>query len=189
MFSTNLIPGIDSRAWLWHALGLFITVVSIAGFYLFVDQPMDTEIVQLHAREAELERLLNQASRIYADNNHLKTQVKEFERKAAEVLARVPEEPCEADFLAQVSQLAQKTGLDILDYRPGITRPQTTHTEMEVKLISKGSYPSLCGFLEQLDQLPRLCRLTNLSIDAKTNNGKYAMELTLMIFFTNQVTP
>lgn len=184
MFGHNPRLTLELQGWLLHGLGLLVTMLAAGVFYVFGYQPLDGESASLQAQALMLDGLLNQATTIYAENSRLKTQVNEFERKAIAVLSRVPEEPREADFLAQVSELAQQTGLDILDYRPGILRPQTTYTEMEVKLVSKGTYASLCGFLEQIDRLPRLCRLMNLSIDAKASDGKYAMEMTLVIFFT-----
>ena len=44
---------------------------------------------------------------------------REMEARLVSLKEQIPDSPCEADFLAQLTELAQQTELNIRDYRPG----------------------------------------------------------------------
>lgn len=100
-------------------------------------------------------------------------------------MTRIPETAQESEFLAQLSQLAKDTGLTILEFRPGKITDRTTHRELEISLSAHGGYHSLCELLAGLEKLPRLCRVTSLTIDrdSTTTVEQYPVRMSVVVYF------
>jgi hypothetical protein len=54
---------------------------------------------------------------------------------------------------------------------------------MEVTLSARGSYTSICTFLDRLSSLTRLSKLQNLTHTTTANATEYPITATLLIYF------
>lgn len=149
--------------WLNGILAL-ATCLGVGAVYGIGFLPSDFELQHLLSQTTALQETVQQASRISHEQQTLEQQLAKSERFAADLLLRIPTAPRESDFLAQVSQLAGDVGLEVLDYRTAATHILENHREIEVRMNTRGKYPALCRFVEQVDRLPRLSRLTSLEI-------------------------
>lgn len=107
------------------------------------------------------------------------------EKQLVAAQARIPETAQESEFLAQVSRLAKDTGLTIQEFRPGGITERKTHRELDVALSALGGYRSLCEFLAGLEKLPRLCRVTSLTVNRDTTPTAehYPVRMNVVVYF------
>jgi len=149
--------------WLNSLLAL-ATCVAMGVVYALVFLPADLQLQHVQSQTIVLQETVQQTSAISQEQRTLEQGLLKSERLAADLLLRIPIAPRESDFLAQVSHLAGEVGLEVIDYRTGATFVMENHREMEVRMSTRGKYPALCKFMEQVDHLPRLSRVTNLDI-------------------------
>lgn len=168
--------------WGLHAAGLAcVLLVALAG-YMFVLRPVDYQIEEDEISADAMESGLARADALHAEQQDLTRRIAALVHDTGLVGQRVPEEPLEAEFLSQVAAAANQVGLKILDYRPGVASVQENCSKMEIQLSCSGPYRSLCGFLDRLNTLDRLSRITQAEIAAAGPEG-CTIGLTLVVFF------
>ena len=187
-FGKNL----KSLSWLLHAAGLLLTLGSLA-FPVLVLHSHDRDYERLERKVSSLSTFLRTGGEIHADNRELNRELASVESRLADLMARIPDARDESVFLAQIAELAAQHQLVIRNYRPGIVHEKEKHREMEISVSANGDYQSWCRFLDGLESLPRLCRVTNLNISAPDESTTYPIEMTLRIYFApksaSDVTP
>ncbi len=175
---------------LLHAGGAMITLTGLALFVIFIYRPMQLEHQRIEEQTADCTLILNSADRIRYENIRLNSRLPDVERRLGIMMQRIPNSPRESDFLGQLTRLAERTQLNIRDYRPGVIVRKDTHSELEIKLSSVGSYAGICQFLDEVARIPRLCRVSGLEIRASNTSGEaYLIDMTFRIYFAAVLTP
>lgn len=168
---------------LFLATGLVLSVV-----YFIVFRPLDSQFQTVRQQADELRQLVERAPEITTEHRSLDERLAACRKQTSELWQRIPAAPRESDFLAQVCQLAERTGMHVADYQPGTVEQRENHHELEVRIATRGEYPSLCRFLEQIDQIPRLSRMTHLDIASPTDES-LTVDLTYRIYFAPPAVP
>ncbi len=151
--------------YLLHALAAGVTgCLGLLAINLGVLQAREQQ-QSVEVQVESMRRFLSRADEIDARQRELQCLLDQTEEQFAAAVTRIPESAQESEFLAQVSRLAKDTALTIHDFRPDKITERTTHRELEISLSARGTYRSLCEFLAGLEELPRLCRVTSLTID------------------------
>lgn len=172
--------------WMLHAAGLASTVGFVIVAAVLIWQPVHAQSEVVSVESARLGELLKSAFEIRAEARDIRRQINEVEAQNARLAARVPAAPHEADFLGQMTALAQDVELEIHDYRPGVVRLLEKHGEMEVQFNAQGTYSAICRFLHRTEELPRLCRITRLEINVPRSEDKTQIDITLLIYFARE---
>ncbi len=168
--------------WSLHGVGALVAcaialVAETAGF-----RPLDAEVAACARRTAELRAAIGDGEGLRAEHAQFRRELAAARVQSAKLIERIPDQPQEADFLAQLSELAENAGLKIRDYRPGVIRPYASYATMEVNLVCAGEYESLCTFLDGLSALPRHCTVIGLEIDSACEAACHSMELSLELY-------
>lgn len=176
--------------WSLHAAGALLTAAIALGGWYGVDQLINGRIQHLQRRTSASVAFLQTKPAVDAEHLRLQQDVAENGARFAELLARIPPEIRESDFLTQVSELAGSCALKIRDYRPGTVVKRTRHHELDIAVSAEGTYAAFCQFLDGVHVLPRLSRVTSLQIVAPAahDSDVYPVDLTLRIYFS-QLTP
>ena len=172
--------------------GLLVgTIVALSAIYVAAFHPLGTQLGETNRQSGELQQLIQQTSDITLKRQSLEAELAKSRQATADLLQRIPIAPRESDFLAQVCRLADQTGMEVADYTPGALEKRENHHEMEVQVNTRGEYPSLCKFLEQVDHLPRLCRLTHLEVVTAPVGENLLIEMSFRIYFAppNEADP
>ena len=165
-----------------HGLGLAVTLVIVVAAWLAIYRPLESRR-EACAKEAQtFTRELQQVDAVRAEHARLKAEFADLKRLDDLLHTRVPEEPREAEFLAQLSQLAGETGLHIEDYRPGTVTRHEAYSSLRIDLMCAGDYASLCRFLDGLAALPRATTVATLDIDA-AEQVSYTARISLDLCF------
>lgn len=181
---------LKSFGWRLQGLGVLLALLLVLVAECLAYRPTDRRASACVRRIGELQKLLKEERRVRADYARLTRELTTLRRQAADLQKRIPDEPREADFLAQVSRLAGKVGLQIQDYRPGRITPQRGYSALQVDLICRGDYAGICKFLDGLSKLPRYSTVIRLQIDAHEARPNYHVEISLrVLFFTDNDRP
>ncbi len=170
--------------WWWlHGLGVLV-VTGIALFAEFaVFRPIDDQTAANIHEARQLQTFLRDKDRVRSEHARLAKELAVARGQAATLQARIPDEPREADFLAQASKLAGQIGLQIQDYRPSAISSKQSYSTVRVDLICQGGYASICSFLDRLSKLPRHSTVTRLRIDANRNRPVYSVQISVTLYF------
>lgn len=171
------------RDLLLQAAGFGVALCAAATAYAAVYLPLDR--VRAHQERAvrACEAFLSRGDAIRAEHQQLTERLAATESRMSSLLARIPETPREAEFLAELHELAGETELAIHDYRPGDVRPSEGCSELAVQVQAEGTYASLCRFLQGLERLERFCRLSELGIAVQPHDAaRITVQMTLKIF-------
>ncbi len=172
-------------AWL-HAAGAVCALAVCLAVWLCLFRPVDAAARAARAGTAGLNRVLADADRIRNEHGQLKQQLAAARQAAARLSQSGPDQPQEAEFLAQITELADDVGLEIQDYRPMEKRRRERYSLLTVDLISAGPYASIGRFLDGLPRLPRHCTVEQLQISSKPDLGSCEARMTLRLYFGAQ---
>lgn len=169
-----------------HGVGLLVLVAGAFMAFAFVVTPMQFKINSTERTANQLGVFLDRTDQIIEREATVRTQLESSRDELRQLQNRVPGTPTADEFLQQLDELAEKTGLTILDYQPGQTLDNVTHSETQIELSGKGNYVSLCQFLDGLVQLPRLCRIRTMLIQSASEGDSYPVDLSLSIYFSDR---
>ena len=134
-------------------------------------------------RAAHLERLIRSANSTSRKHRELSNSLIDLQRSARDVHNRIPDEPLEAAFLRDITEIAQEVALNIVDYRRGKTSESPTHSKVEIGLKCQGSYKSICEFLDRVAGLSRLSRVQQMTVYTQDGAELYLFDITLLLFY------
>lgn len=166
-----------------HLAGVaFVAAASVAGFVLLL-QPLHASVGELGERQSLLQSTIEQSEGVRSRNEKLQQRLVDAELKLTDLRQRIPDRPGESDFLRQMTELAETAGIQIEDYRPGAVRERPRYHEMEVQLSARGEYKSICELLHKIGELPRLCRISRMSMTAPEKSPLCSIQMTVTIYF------
>ncbi|MGH7128193.1 MAG: type 4a pilus biogenesis protein PilO [Planctomycetaceae bacterium] len=172
-----------ATAWLLHAAGLGVTLALCAAGWLCVLGPITTQTDDARQRLDAARSLLKSDAAVRRRNVSLHAQHDGLESQSRQLLSRMPETPEESEFLAQLTQLAVRTGVLLREFQPSAAAANDSFQELEIRVSAESDYESLCRFLAGVNDLPRLCRLTALDLAvADDPGGPYRVEMGIVIF-------
>lgn len=166
-----------------HGLGLLAALVTVLLVQFVIFRPIDHRTAACRQRSEKLQALLQQAPKIRREHAQLEKDLALARGQSATLQKRIPDDPREADFLAQVSRLAGEVGLQIRDYRPAAVETKPSYSVMRVDLACQGDYASICNFLGGLCELPRHSTVLHLQIDSDGDRQEYSVKLSLALYF------
>lgn len=167
-----------------HAAGLAVSVALFSAVYVPAVGALHSEQTRISDKIDAAARLAGSADTLHDEHRDLVQRQAETQARTAQLLGRIPDSPQESEFLAHIARLARTASLSIRSFRPIATQTHERYSEIEVQLSAAGTWPGLCRFLAGLETLPRLCRVTRLSIASeKSVGGIYPAEFTFAIYF------
>ena len=169
-------------SWSLHGLGILLACSIGLTAQLVGYRPVDAQAAACSEQTEQLQVVLRDEQRLRAEHARLSRDLASAREQAAELSKRIPDQPQEADFLAQLTQLADAFGLKIQDYRPGVITPRSSYAAMRVDLICEGDYEGICRFLDGISELPRHSTMVRLEINAAPKKQLYSVELSLEVY-------
>jgi type IV pilus assembly protein PilO len=157
-------PGV--KAALSFVPGLIIAV--IVAFVLILPKNKEIKALEIKIEKQETEKAKSQSKAMKLPE--LTSENERLKRRLDILKEQLPEEKEVSSFLKQVSELAIKSGLKILLWRP---EQRKTHSsgivyEIPVKVDLEGSYHNLGYFFSSITKLSRIVNIS----DIKLSNPK-----------------
>jgi Tfp pilus assembly protein PilO len=166
-----------------HLLGA-IAICAILGTAWALYCGFGGRIETLSKQKDEERKLSQRHTVIQAAYSNLKPKLVELRDFHKDAANRIPVNALETEYLQQVSSLANHVGLDIQDFRPGSIISLPPLQCREVQLRCTGDFNSICQFVTQLPKLPRISRITHVTInEPKEAGGKCGVDILIQIIF------
>jgi Tfp pilus assembly protein PilO len=175
--------------WLLNGLGALAAVAIVLIVQFVVYRPLDAQLAACTRRTEQLEGLLAREEPFRQEHARLSEELSAAREQATLLKDRIPEEPRETEFLAQVSQLAGESGVSIQDYRPGTVTSKGSYSTMRVDLTCEGGHEGICGVVDGLRELPRHSTVVRLEIDSRQPKEHYGMNMCLGLYVANPIAP
>lgn len=187
--SDNPTTRLKMLEWILHGAGLVALLAAGFAVYCLAYLPLAEKQRACVAQIAVVNGLLENSAEIRAAHSRFKDSLAEIRQRADALRERIPDKPCETEFLEQMNEAANQEGLDIRDYRRGEVTVEDTHSHLDVYVSCAGSYRQVCGFLDRLAGLPRLSTVEKATITSDSAAKAYPVELTLRLFYGAQKLP
>jgi Tfp pilus assembly protein PilO len=166
-----------------HAAGLAALAAVFALSYVAFIQPQHAAWRTARQERMELESLVRRAPVIKRTFAALTQQQGEFDERVRAAALRIPTEPQEAEFLAQIQSFTRASAVVLKDYRPGVVVTGAPVSHMENGLAVSGPYAKVCRLLEQLGKLERFTRVVRFEVKQASGPDECQVNLTLWIYF------
>jgi len=176
-------------SWLLNGMGAFAAAAIVLIVQFAVYRPLDAQIAECTRQTEKLERLLASEEQLRQEHARRGEELAAAREQAALLKDRIPDEPRETEFLAQVSQLAGESGVTIQDYRPGVVTPKGAYSTMPVNLACVGGHQGICGLVHGLRELPRHSTMVRLEIDSREPTKHYGLNMSLGLYVATPITP
>ncbi|MEM6331290.1 MAG: hypothetical protein AAF790_13725 [Planctomycetota bacterium] len=168
---------------LTHGVGMVVIALIVVAFQGLVHGPMQARQVEADKRVAQLRELLKNSIEVRRRHVELKGDLDRLAERIEGSRELTPATSKESEFLSVASQVAQRHGLEIVDYRRGKVRRLPAHSEIDITLSGVGGHRSICGFLAEMEQTPRAKKVRRLQIDSSGSPDAYPVEVAYTLYF------
>jgi Tfp pilus assembly protein PilO len=166
-----------------HLAGVMVAMSTTVGFYLFAYRPLVLRQLENTARAEQLELLTSHAAAIHTQHTQLRQELATLTSTVDAVRSRIPEEPLDAEFVRDVRRLATEAGVEVRDHRLAPPQRLGTHSQSEVHCDCLGRYDSICRFLDQVEQIPRIVKVAKLELGTSDNSDVYPLQVTFVLYY------
>jgi type IV pilus assembly protein PilO len=157
---------------------------ALAAFYMLYAQPTlkhDTELTQ---EIEDRQRALADLERSTAGIDDINRKIKELQDAVAFFESRLPQEKEVETVLAQVWKMAEANALQAKTIKSGKTEHTANYSEQSIDMSLSGDFTGFYLFMQQLEKLPRLTRVTDMTLTKiSDHDGQMQATLTLSVFF------
>jgi Tfp pilus assembly protein PilO len=174
---------IKTLSWLLHITGLLSTAGLVAAYSWFVLKPLVDHEHVCEQRIVQLEALLAKSPKVRQENRAFHAELASLKHSVEETQRRLPPQLCEHEFVEQVRLVATKAGVEVGDYQMGLITELESYSQAELSFQCKGSYASICRFLDEIDHLARITEISNLQIESADNFHSYPIQVTFVLYF------
>lgn len=166
-----------------HAVGLSVVLLGCAMFYFGLHRPLQVEQTRIEVRQTKQRPLLNRADSIHRQHTALSATLRGLQTRAESVRQRIPNEPQEAEFLKQLTEIANEYQITVHDFRRGNTQQHEQYSQFTMHLKMEGSYAGICGLLDRMSRLPRIATIERMEIRQASSAGNHPLDLTLVLYY------
>ena len=187
MFFANHNSNLKAVEWVLHSTLFGVLLAGLFFAQSYWQTTLQVDQAELRREIRQIKKKLNNAEQIVSEHQRLKEMKQAIEDRAEIVRDRIPEQPNEGEFLRQTTSAARECGITITEYlRRGI-ETHDDHSRLMIHISLKGAFANLCRFVDQLERLPRISKVSRLKVgNLKGQENEYPMELTLILFFRSE---
>ncbi|MGH7821206.1 MAG: type 4a pilus biogenesis protein PilO [Candidatus Binatia bacterium] len=156
--------------------GVLLGLIGLSYWY-FLYSPKSLALADLEQRAESLRIEEQKKSRMAAQLERYRREVKELDAQLKKALAQLPDQKEIPDLLSTVSSVGRDSGLDIVLFRQ---RPEAYHdfyAEVPVEMLMRGTYAQVTRFLEKVSELNRIVNITDISMKTPViNEGRVMLD-------------
>jgi type IV pilus assembly protein PilO len=173
-------------------LVVLVAVPTVSLFYVF--KPRNDEIKEA-LEEIDVKRTrLEKLEEVTAQIDDLGLAIEEGRESIAQIEKKLPNEQDVEGILAEVWQIATSNHLSVKSVKSDKQAPAARYREQPLKMVVEGQFDGFYQFLLDVEKLPRITRIHDLSLERQTTRrsatsydglppGAMKAEFTLSIYF------
>ena len=169
--------------WLLHAAGAGATLLSLVLVVLALFLPIGRELQRCEADLTELDGLMAASPQVRREHRQVHNELVRLRTQKSLLRQRITDGASEDEFLRQVSVAAESSRLQLREYRPGNVERSGEYGSMTIHLDGEATHASICKFLHELSNLPRLCKVQRVQVSSSNQSVTYPVSLAVEIFF------
>lgn len=167
-------------------IGICMVMLGLAGagfYFLWLSKTINSDAELTLATEAE-QRELADLERSTAGIDDINRKIKDLQDAIQFFESKLPAEKEVETILEQVWKMAEANSLQAKTIRTGKTERTANYSEQSIEMNLAGDFNGFYLFVQQLEKLPRLTRITDMSLSKMTDrDGEMQAKLTLSIYF------
>lgn len=144
------------------AVGALMLLLPILGYYIVFHSEIQSEINAAKAKNQNLSQELIAAEK--ATKNYRKDleELRERERRRAELAKVLPESTEYPAFLASVQNVANLVGVELTAWTPREEIPEEFYARVPMRIELSGRYHRLAKFFHNVGQIERIINMENI---------------------------
>jgi type IV pilus assembly protein PilO len=165
---------------------IFVVVMLglLASTNYFVFSKSNQRKVQLLAEMRDKQNKLSNLQQATAGINDLDRKIDELQKAITFFESKLPQQREIEDILKEVSQMSDTNSLVTKTVKTLPSERGPNYSEQPIQLSLSGDFNGFYAFLLQLEKLPRITRITNMSLTKISDrDGEAQAQITLSIFF------
>lgn len=163
-------------------IGVVIVVVILVGFFFIVWRPQNDAVATL-AMQAEAENKKTQeAINTLARLKEAKAESAQIEKELVHLNEQMPIEAQIASLLVDLQDMANESGVDLVSITPSDPTPLQRFSEIQMQLGISSTFFDLVDFLYRLETMPRIAKVTRLSIQGGTSYPELSSTLAISVY-------
>lgn len=183
MINRTVQKKLTMLVWGTHAIGAICVIALLCAAY-YAYGLLGRERESLDARRRDDLSLVARAEQVRADREAAARQLQSFSDTLNDLKSRLPSSPKEAEFLAQLSALAERSGVRLRNFRPGQVTPASSVSTCDVQLSLVGSFASICKLLDGTREVPRFLSVARLNLTGPQSAGEACVaDVTISLCF------
>ena len=147
------------------------------GAWAFVFEPRNADIaaaqVDIDIKLAQLKDL----HAIEAINADLEETLAELDSALQDLRARIPDAAAIEDVLRRIAEMATENQLVVRSFKRERAVSGAHYTEMPLATVIEGQFAGIHQFLHDLESMPRITRILNMSIEKPLQKSRSDMNL------------
>jgi type IV pilus assembly protein PilO len=167
-------------------IGVCILIIAggLAAFYFTWAQPVMKHDAELAQEIEDRQRALADLDRSTAGIDDINRKIKELQDAVQFFESKLPQQKEVETILAQVWKMAEANALQAKTIKSGKTERTANYSEQTIEMSLAGDFTGFYLFMQQLEKLPRLMRITDMTLTKiSEHDGQMQATLTLNIFF------
>lgn len=187
MSYTNAIPkAVRQKKQLCQIAGASLAIAIVAGWVFLFIQPLRATCSSLLTEENSYNQLQAHFEQIFNRSRQALAQLEFWKQKNHLRLERSASKLDTAEFLSWVNEQSESVGLMVRDFRPSGRDSQPDYDGQCITLSGHGGFESICLFLDQLRQCPRMNRITTIEIVPRdSERTTYQLTLGVVVYTYN----
>lgn len=149
-----------------------IAVVVGAAYVYLLYMPAQAELDGLRSKNMQLQRKLNEVRSVASNEERVKQEIEELERKLGVALRQLPDEKELPVLLTDVTSLGKNAGLDFKAFRPRNEVRRDFYAEVPIELEFTGGFHEVAGFFDEVSRLPRIVNIGELDISIQDQESE-----------------
>lgn len=162
---------------------MFVAVLMLpVGAYFGAFRPQNRQIDKDQQELEHRRELLTKLRAETAQNDDLERANEEIAGQIEQIEARLPTSKGVDQIVRQVSVLAIESGLAPPTLKSQAAVAAARYREQPLEMSTTGTFEGLYGFLQSLERLPRITRITSMKLAESEDEG-LQIDFTLSIYF------
>ena len=172
-----------AAGWALHVVGcmLVLAVVGISygfGFATFADQ-QESHV----ARIGQLQALLHTAPEVHKLQQIQHEELDKLTLMTTAMRRRLPNKIQKQEFEKAIEQIAETVNLTMEITNWSTPKVEATHASVEITIRGTGSFASTCEFLNEINQLARITKVSSLEVESAPDSSSYPIQITFVLVY------
>jgi type IV pilus assembly protein PilO len=163
------------------AILLVLLCVEAAAIYYALYAPRLQELNGLNAKQADLQRQIDENRRIANNLPRFKADFEQLKRDLDHALTELPNQKEIPSLLTSISSAGRAAGLDFLSFRPKPEVLKDFYAEVPIDITVSGTFYGVAEFFVSVGNMPRIVNISNVNFsDIKSVAGRTTLKVSCL---------